>query len=213
MFTTRANRVRNRGYITSPIQQALYNKLIEQPYLHRYKMADFLYCRFCTRVAERSIGRTIRSIGWTRKTVHGIAQQRDADLRDYYLYRMSKYESYQLSLLMNLAVVEGRDIGVGDGLQWGLPPSMSQSLVVEKDGTFFQHMLGDQSFDSDESLQQYPRDSTIHAPSFDCDDYDWSSAAEPAELCTRYPASVPTPVTFPPILPQILDNYPILKTL
>jgi len=57
---------------------------------------DFLYCRFRERISERSIGRTLRSIGWTRTTIHRIAQQRDADLRDHYLHRISQYKSYQL---------------------------------------------------------------------------------------------------------------------
>ncbi len=39
-----------------------------------------------------------------------------------------------LSLLMNLATIEGRVTGVGDGR--GPPPSRLQSLVEEKDGTF-----------------------------------------------------------------------------
>ena len=46
MFTPRANRVRHRGHITLPMRQALCDKLIEQPYLYRYEMADFLYRRF-----------------------------------------------------------------------------------------------------------------------------------------------------------------------
>jgi hypothetical protein len=59
-------------------------------------MADFLYHKFGQRISERSIGRTLWSIGWTRKTIYRIAQQRDTDLRDFYLHRISKYESYQL---------------------------------------------------------------------------------------------------------------------
>ena len=41
-----------------------------------------------------------------------------------------------LSLLMNLATIEGRVTGVGDGLRRGPPPSRLQSLVEEKNGTF-----------------------------------------------------------------------------
>ena len=47
-------------------------------------------------LSERSIGRTLRSIGWTRKTVRRIAQERDADLQDHYLHRISRYKSDQL---------------------------------------------------------------------------------------------------------------------
>jgi transposase len=78
------------------MRKALCDKLIEQPYLYRCETADFLYRRFGKRISERSIGRTLRSISWTRTTIHRITQQRDAHLRDYYLHRILKYESYQL---------------------------------------------------------------------------------------------------------------------
>ncbi len=95
---TRRTRVGRRGCITSTMQRALCNTLVKQPYLHRCEMADFLFQRFGRRItlSERSIGRTLRSISWTRKTIRRIAQQRDADLRDHYLHRISQYKSYQL---------------------------------------------------------------------------------------------------------------------
>jgi hypothetical protein len=109
------------------ILQALCDKLIEQPYLYRCEMADFLYRRFRTRVSERSIGRTLRSIGWTRKTVHRIAQQRDANLRDYYLYRISKYESYQLVFVDE----SGCDRRAGHR-RWGWSPKESSPVYITK---------------------------------------------------------------------------------
>ena len=81
----RTNRVGRRSRITPPMGKALCDILIEQPYLYRYEMADFLYRRFHKRISERSIDRFLRLIGWTRTTIHRIAQQRDADLRDHYL--------------------------------------------------------------------------------------------------------------------------------
>ena len=61
MSTPRINCVGRRSCITSPMQGALCDKLIEQSYLYRCEMADFLYRRFGKRVSERSIGRTLRS--------------------------------------------------------------------------------------------------------------------------------------------------------
>jgi hypothetical protein len=52
--TPRENRVGRRSCITSPIQGALCDKIIEQPYLYRCKMADFLYRRYGKRISERS---------------------------------------------------------------------------------------------------------------------------------------------------------------
>jgi hypothetical protein len=57
--TPRTNRVGCRSCITLPIQKALCDILIKQPYLYRCEMADFLYRRFCKRISERSIGRTL----------------------------------------------------------------------------------------------------------------------------------------------------------
>jgi hypothetical protein len=94
MLTPRTNHVGRLSCITSSMQKALLNVLIKQPYLYRCEMADFFYRRFRRRVSERSIGRILR--GWTRKIIHRIAQQRNADLRDFYLHRISKYKSYQL---------------------------------------------------------------------------------------------------------------------
>ena len=71
MPTPRTNRVGRRSCITSPMQKALHDILIERPYL--CEMADFLYRRFRKRISERSISRTLRSIGWTRTTIHCIA--------------------------------------------------------------------------------------------------------------------------------------------
>ena len=133
--SNRRTRVGRRGCVTSTMRKALCDTLAKQPYLYRDEMADFLFQKFGRRISERSIGRTLRSIGWTRKTIRRIAQQRDTDLRDHY----RSTSPTNLSLSMNLAATEGRDTGVGDGLRRGPPPSRLRSSVEEKDGTFSQH--------------------------------------------------------------------------
>jgi transposase len=95
MPTPRTKRGR-RSCITSPMKKALFDTLTEQSDLYRCEMADFFYRRFGRNLSEQSIGRILRSTSWTRTTIHRIAQQRDADLRDYYLHRISQYKSYQL---------------------------------------------------------------------------------------------------------------------
>ena len=91
--TLRTNRVGRRSCITSPMQKVLCDILIEKLYLYRCEIADLLYRRFRKRISDRSIGRILRSIGWTRTTIRRIVQQRDTDLRDHYLHRMSQYKS------------------------------------------------------------------------------------------------------------------------
>ncbi|KAK3935442.1 hypothetical protein QBC46DRAFT_51283 [Diplogelasinospora grovesii] len=94
MLTRRTARVGRRSCMTPPMREALCNALIKQPYLYRCEMANILQRRFGRTISERSIGRALRSVGWTRKTIRRVAQQRDADLRDHYLHRVSQYESY-----------------------------------------------------------------------------------------------------------------------
>ena len=73
MPTRKRDRVGRRSHITPLLQKALRDLLIEQPYMYRCEMGDFLYRKFGTRISERSIGRTLRSMRWTRKTIRRIA--------------------------------------------------------------------------------------------------------------------------------------------
>ena len=127
MPTLKKKSVGRHSHITLPMRQALYDKLIEQPYLYRCKMADFLYRKFGERISERSIGRALRSIGWTRKTIHRIAQQRNTDLQDYYIHRISKYKSYQL-----VFVDESRCDGRGGYRRWEWSPKGSSAHHITK---------------------------------------------------------------------------------
>ncbi|KAF6836800.1 hypothetical protein CMUS01_05280 [Colletotrichum musicola] len=113
--------------MTARMQRALCDMLIKQPYMYRSEMADFLYRHFGTRISERSIGRTLRSIGWTRKTIRRIAQQRDDDLRDHYLHRISQYQSYQLVFVDE----SGCDRRAGYR-RWGWSPKGSSPVEITK---------------------------------------------------------------------------------
>ncbi|KAF6788997.1 TPR domain-containing protein [Colletotrichum sojae] len=90
-------------------------------------MAEFLYRHFGTRISERSSGRILRSIGWTRKTIRRIAQQRDDDLRDRYLHRISQHQSYQLAFVDE----SGCDRRAGYR-RWGWPPKGSSPVEITK---------------------------------------------------------------------------------
>jgi hypothetical protein len=129
MPTQGTNRVSRRSCITPPMRNALCDLLIEQPYLYRCEMADFLYRKFRKRISERSIGRFLRSIGWTRTMIHRIAQQRDADLRDHYLHKISQYKSYQL-----VFVDESGCDGRAGYRRWGWSPKGSSPIQVTKFG-------------------------------------------------------------------------------
>ncbi|KAF6783011.1 hypothetical protein CSOJ01_15943 [Colletotrichum sojae] len=122
-------RVGRRSRMTTRMQKALCDELTKQPSMYRCEMADFLHCNFGIRISERSIGRTLQSIGWTRKTIRRIAQQRDDDLRDHYLHRISQYQSYQLVFVDE----SGCDRRAGYR-RWGWSPKGSSPVETTKFG-------------------------------------------------------------------------------
>jgi hypothetical protein len=79
MPTPRTKRSRH-SCITSPMKKIFFDALTEQPYLFRCEMADLFYRRFRKKISERLVGRILQLTGWTRTTIHCIAQQQDADL-------------------------------------------------------------------------------------------------------------------------------------
>jgi transposase len=85
-----------RRRITPPMLDALREVLLEEPGLYQDEMAVFLYDEFNVLVTTSTISRALKSIGWTKKTTRHIAKERNADLRDYYLYNLSAFCSYHL---------------------------------------------------------------------------------------------------------------------
>ena len=96
--TTRApfNGVGRPRSITSLMLRALCEHLIEKPELFQDEMAIFLWDEFEAQVTVHSISRALASVGWSKKAARRIARERNADLRDFYLYKLSHLRSYQL---------------------------------------------------------------------------------------------------------------------
>ncbi|EAU30139.1 conserved hypothetical protein [Aspergillus terreus NIH2624] len=82
--------------ITPPMLDALCEHLLEKPTLYQDEMAVFLWDEFGKHVSIQSISRALASISWSKKTARQIAKERNADLRDHYLYQLLSYKSYQL---------------------------------------------------------------------------------------------------------------------
>ena len=120
-------RVGRRSCITSPMKKAFFDMLTEEPDLYQCEMVDFFYRRFRKKISERSVSRILHSTRWTRTTNRRIAQQRDADLRDYYLHRMSQYKSYQL-----VFVDESGCDGRAGQRRWGWSPKGTSPVLVTK---------------------------------------------------------------------------------
>jgi transposase len=85
-----------RRSITPPMLRALQQRLLEKPGLCLDEMALFLWDEFETIVTAMSISRALKSIGWSKKVARSVAKERNTDLRDYYLYNLSAFQSYQL---------------------------------------------------------------------------------------------------------------------
>lgn len=127
--TTTRSHAGRRSRITAPMQAALRNILTEQPDLYRDELVEYFYREFGRRVSERSIGRALHSIGWTRKTIRRIAQQRDDDLRDLYLHTIAQYKSYQLVFVDE----SGCDRRAGYR-RWGWSPKGTTPVQVARFG-------------------------------------------------------------------------------
>jgi transposase len=96
--TTKApgNRAGRRRRITPSMLAALCEHLIEKPGLYRDEMAVFLYDEFEVLISVSCIGRALASIKWTKKVIRRIANERNAELRDFYMHKLSAFRSYQL---------------------------------------------------------------------------------------------------------------------
>jgi transposase len=80
--------------VTPPMLDALCEHLLEKPGLCQDEMVLFLLDEFNIQVSTFSIGRALRSIGWTKKTIRRVAKGRNADLRDLYLHNTADFRSY-----------------------------------------------------------------------------------------------------------------------
>ncbi|RBR26546.1 uncharacterized protein FIESC28_00663 [Fusarium coffeatum] len=90
------NGVGRRRLLSPPMLTALLDRLAVKPNMYRDEMVEFLEKEFQAAIPAANIGRALRSARWTRKTARRVAEGRNADLRDYYLYKLSFYRSYQL---------------------------------------------------------------------------------------------------------------------
>lgn len=94
--TSPPNRVGRESKITRLMRDALFEQLTIRPDMFRYEMINFLYDRFGLEVSPTTISRTLKTERWSRKTNGRVAKQRNPDLRELYLYKLSDCVSYQL---------------------------------------------------------------------------------------------------------------------
>lgn len=90
------NHVGRRRSITVPMLKALCEHLLEKPDLYLDEMVIFLWDEFEAAVTTSSIRRALVDSGWSRKIARQKAKERNAELRDFYLYNLSEFQSYHL---------------------------------------------------------------------------------------------------------------------
>jgi hypothetical protein len=65
---------------------ALCDKLAIVPYMRLKDMIAFLRGEFKVELTRFSIRRALKDISWSKKATQNIAQERNLDLRDEYMY-------------------------------------------------------------------------------------------------------------------------------
>jgi transposase len=78
------------------MRQALREYLLDKPDRYLDELASLLQDDFDVQVTTVSISRALTSMGWSRKSIHRVARQRNADLQDLYLHNLSAFRSYHL---------------------------------------------------------------------------------------------------------------------
>lgn len=96
--TTKApsNGAGRRRRITDHMLDILCEYLLVKPGLYQDEMAVFLYDEFGIYVTTSDISKALKSIKWSKKASRQVAQERNADLRDYHQYIMCEFHSWQL---------------------------------------------------------------------------------------------------------------------
>ena len=90
------NRIGRRRSITPPMLEALCDHLLEKPGLYLDEMVVFLRDEFQTLTTTSSIRRALASKGWSKKTARQKVKEQNTDLREFYLHKLSDFQSYHL---------------------------------------------------------------------------------------------------------------------
>ena len=81
--------------VTPNMWAALKSQLAREPCITQEEMAAFLRREFEVDISRATIGRLVSAADWSRKVTRTVAQERNADLRDAYIYERSCYHSFQ----------------------------------------------------------------------------------------------------------------------
>jgi transposase len=82
--------------VTPLILDALLEHFLEKPDQYLDEMILFLLDEFEVFVSASAVSRALKAARWSMKTCRRVAKGCNADLRNYYIYRLSTLRSYQL---------------------------------------------------------------------------------------------------------------------
>ena len=78
----------------------------ERPMAYLNERAYYLFDEFDIAVDEATVWRTLNRLGWSRKTLHRTAAQRNQDLRNHWMVKLSRWRGDQLIFLDDSAACE-----------------------------------------------------------------------------------------------------------
>ncbi|KAF5658012.1 transposase [Fusarium heterosporum] len=119
------NGIGRRRFLSPPMLTALLDRLAVKPNMYRDKMVEFLEKEFETTIPASNIGRSLRSVRWSRKTARRVAKGRNADLRDYYPYKLDT-EKHR-----GVAMVRFKQHDIETVLRDELNPLLQQCIAEE----------------------------------------------------------------------------------
>jgi transposase len=82
--------------ITERMGDAFQQFLLEVPGSSVEELVEFLRKNFGTPSTPSTISRYLKSIGWSKRKPRRVAKERNPDLRDAYLHKLSYFHSYHL---------------------------------------------------------------------------------------------------------------------
>lgn len=85
-----------RRLITPYIDHILREQLASEPGLLQREMADFLYKKTRVKVSLSNLNQSLKAMGWSRKISRQVARQRNQELQDLYIHKLSEFKTNQL---------------------------------------------------------------------------------------------------------------------
>lgn len=91
---------RNPGGRPRSITPAMLDSLLEylgpEPELYLEEIVKYFWREFRVSTTKSSVSRALHAVGWSKKNIRRIAKERSAELRNFYLYKLSFFHSYQV---------------------------------------------------------------------------------------------------------------------